>query len=82
MNKDLYEFIGSEIRAQRARIKMPQDKLAQIIGVGPSAISQYESGQRMVSIAKLYKIARALECEPSDFLPSSSVVQIFEGGEQ
>jgi transcriptional regulator with XRE-family HTH domain len=47
---------------------MPQDRLAQLVGVTQGQISQYENGSSDVSLAMIYELAKALETTPEEFL--------------
>lgn len=44
----------------RTALNMTQLQLALMVGVGPNAIAQYESGARKPNILMLKKLARAL----------------------
>jgi transcriptional regulator with XRE-family HTH domain len=44
----------------RTALKMTQAQLAEMVGVFPSTISQYESGARKPDVIMLKKLAKAL----------------------
>ena len=48
--------------------KMTQKKLADMVEVSPSSISQYESGSKSPSFEVALKIAEALNCESADLV--------------
>jgi transcriptional regulator with XRE-family HTH domain len=75
---DLSLFIGNEIRVARARQRMSQAALARQMGISVSALSLYENGLRRLSIVNLFKIAKVLACQPADFLPSTTAIDIIE----
>lgn len=59
--------IGAHIRATRVRRGMKQSELAVRTGLQPSAISQFETGQRDPSPENLRKVAKALDVS-TDYL--------------
>lgn len=75
MNETINKAIGSEVRVARARMRMSQVSLAKLVGLNPTTVSYYENGVRAIPVDTLYYIAYALDCEPSDFMPS---VKAFE----
>lgn len=62
--------IGKQVRRLRKKAGLSGVELATAAGVSQPFLSQLESGRTSVSIATLYRIARALEVHPSDLLPS------------
>lgn len=52
--------IGERLRAARARRGLSQRKLAQLVGVSPSLISQMESGKVQPSVATLMSVVTEL----------------------
>lgn len=50
------------IRRQRKKNKMTQTELAEKIGVRQSAISEYESGEKVPGVENLIRLADALDC--------------------
>lgn len=65
----LAKVVGVRIRAQRKINKLSQDALAFACGIDRSYMGRIERGEVNITIEKLYVIADALECNPSDFLP-------------
>jgi len=59
--------IANKLKARRTQMNLTQLELAKKIGVSESYICQIENG-KMVSIRKLEKIAKALECQAKDLL--------------
>jgi transcriptional regulator with XRE-family HTH domain/KaiC/GvpD/RAD55 family RecA-like ATPase len=75
--------LGSRVKQIRSRQAMSQKKLAGLVGVTPSTISQIESGTIYPSIPALYKIAQVLNVAVATFFrehgnPVKPVV--FSGG--
>lgn len=53
--------IGKKIREQRLRKNISQEKLAEIIDVTPSYISNLESGNRVASLPTMLEIVNVLD---------------------
>lgn len=59
--KDLnFIEIGARIRAERERLNLTREKLAEIIGLSPFYIGQLERGDRKMSVDTLVKISNSL----------------------
>jgi transcriptional regulator with XRE-family HTH domain len=58
--------LGKNVRSIRLKRKWTQEKLAGIANVHPVYVSYIEKGSRNPSVTKIFQIARALECSPSD----------------
>lgn len=56
--------LASNIRAERARMRISQEELAERSGVSAAAILSYESAAYVPGVDKLYAIAEALNCTP------------------
>jgi transcriptional regulator with XRE-family HTH domain len=56
------------IIVKRAELGMSQDDLADKAGISRQSIWRIERGETNISIDTLYKIAKALGCEPSELL--------------
>lgn len=56
----LYEF--------RLKRNLTQTALAQLLGVTPNCITQWESGARKPNLVMLKKLAEVLECTADDLL--------------
>lgn len=68
--------IGARVREFRVNAGLSGVKLAAAAGVSQPFLSQLESGQSSVAIATLYRIAKALEVQPSDLLPEAEPADI------
>lgn len=66
---------GNEVRAFRLAQRLTQDELARITGMSRCNVSNIEAGRGNVTIARLLRIAAALECTPADLLPTPLVVE-------
>lgn len=53
---------------------LKQKELAEMVGVTESAISQYESGNKVPSFEVALKLAEALDCESADLVSERDVL--------
>lgn len=61
------------IRKYRERQTMTQAQLAKMLGVTPSAVTQWESGDRKPDIILLKKLSHALKCSTDQLLEPINV---------
>lgn len=59
--------LGSRLQEQRKLLKLSQKEVAQAIGVSPSVVSNYESGERTPSVECLMALAGLYRCS-TDYL--------------
>ncbi|HZR34085.1 MAG TPA: helix-turn-helix transcriptional regulator [Nevskia sp.] len=64
----LRQIFGTNLRRERLKLKMAQEKLAQEAGLTQTYISQLESAEFSASLDTIEKIARALDVDPSTLL--------------
>lgn len=67
---NLAMYAGNKIKELRKREKITQDELAKKIGIGKSAISNYESGYRMPKQDLLFKLANVFNESVDIFFPN------------
>lgn len=63
-----YMDIGQRIKAKRLEKSLTQEKLSELIGVGPSHMSHIESGSTVPSFEVFISILNALECSADELL--------------
>lgn len=63
-----YKDIGQRIKAKRIEKGLTQEKLSELIGVGPSHMSHIESGSTVASFEVFISILNALECSADELL--------------
>lgn len=69
MNKDaLLAKVGHAIRVERKKNNYSQEKLGELAGLDRSYIGGVERGERNLSMKILFKIAKALETKPAQFV--------------
>lgn len=61
--------VGITIQSLMFRKRLSQRKVAAVLGIGQSTVSQKLRGTTGISIADLYKIAQLLDVEPVELLP-------------
>ena len=76
VGRTLSTEIGARVRRLRVEAGLSGVKLAAAAGVSQPFLSQLESGRSSVAIATLYRIARALDVQPSDLLPEADPAEI------
>ena len=62
---------GSKLKDMRKSRKMTQKELAEILGLSPNAISNYENAVSFPDEGILQKIFEALSCSPGDLFDVS-----------
>ena len=60
--------LGERIRAQRARLQVTQEALAERCGLHVTYVASVERGERNVSLINILKLAQALESDPGILL--------------
>ena len=63
-----YKDIGQRIKAKRIENGLTQEKLSELIGVGPSHMSHIESGSTVPSFEVFIAILNALNCSADELL--------------
>ncbi len=72
------ETLGQRIRAQRIRIGMTQDELAETLCIPKSTISAYENDKIDIKVSRLIEISKVLNISPNFLL---GYKDDFENGE-
>ena len=65
---EIYSVLGNKVKERRNKLKLTQERLAEISGLHRTYIAGIEKGKRNVSIKNLEKIARALKVRPDELL--------------
>lgn len=66
--QNLYEKLGKNIRKVRKAKKMTQEDLGKVLGVSKTAIVNYESGQRKISLEFIVKLCSFYELTCDELL--------------
>lgn len=61
------EKIGAELKRRRKEKKLTQENLAEITGIGRTAIAKYELGTIELGLSHFSILCDALECTPAEF---------------
>ena len=67
---DRNQIFSTKLRTIRTSKKISQDKLAVVTKIDRSYVGRIDRGEVNITLDILYKLSIALECEPSDFLPT------------
>ena len=62
------ERLGAAVRARRRTLELSQEALADLAGIDRSHMGKIERGERNVTLLNIVKIARAVQCLPSELL--------------
>ncbi len=68
VNSEIYEKLGSRIRELREKFGFNQDKLARMMKVSRSAISQIESGERKIATDELIRLSETFNISVENLL--------------
>jgi len=71
-DEDLVRF-GAVVRARRKAIGLSQEALADHAGIDRSHMGKLERGERNVSFLNIVRIAKAVQCKPSDLFLQSDL---------
>ena len=63
-----YFDIGQRIRIKRMEKGVTQEKLAELVGIGPSHMSHLESGKTVASMDVFIALCNVLECSADELL--------------
>ena len=69
-----YFDIGQRIRMKRMEKGLTQEKLAELVGIGPSHMSHLESGKTVASMDVFIALCNVLECSADELLCREVVV--------
>lgn len=62
-DNDILRQLGRNIKAERIRIGLTQEKFAELYGCDKDYISKIECGKQNLSMKKIVKIANCLRCD-------------------
>jgi len=68
-----YKALGKRIKLARIEKELTQEKLAELVGLSPTHMSNIESGTANVSLPSLVNIANALKLSVDDLLSDSVI---------
>jgi DNA-binding Xre family transcriptional regulator len=60
--------LGNAVRNRRTALALSQEALADYAGIDRSHMGKIERGERNVTFLNIVRIAKAVECKPSDLL--------------
>ncbi len=68
----IYKHIGKRVEELRLRKKLTQARLAEIVSLSRTSITNIENGRQKLLVHTLWDIAKALGAAPKDFFPQSA----------
>ena len=60
--------LGAAVRARRMALPLSQEALADLAEIDRSHMGKIERGERNVTFLNILRIAKAMQCQPSDLL--------------
>lgn len=63
-----YKDVGQRIKEKRIERGLTQEKLSELVGIGPSHMSHIESGSTVPSFEVFVSIINALDCSADELL--------------
>lgn len=63
---DIEKAFGRAVKIRRVELDISQEELADKAGMARSFVSGIELGNKAASITSVWRLARALNCTPSD----------------
>ena len=69
-----YSDIGQRIKMKRVEKGLTQEKLAELVCIGPSHMSHLESGKTMASMDVFIALCNVLECSADELLCREIVI--------
>lgn len=72
MDLDTNALVGAAIRAERDRLGITQDDLAQRLGMSRPSVANIEKGRQQISVAQLLSFSKALGVAAASLLPTDT----------
>jgi DNA-binding XRE family transcriptional regulator len=63
-------YLGANIRRERMRWEMTQERLAELVGLNVRTVQKIEGGRTNILITTTLRFKKALKCDWSKLLPS------------
>lgn len=64
---------GEVVRARRSVLALSQEALADLAEIDRSHMGKIERGERNITFLNIVKIAKAIECRPSELLAAAGL---------
>ena len=68
MNKELLLKFGGQVKAERLKRGISQERLGQLSGVHRTYIGMIERGEKNITLTNIQKIAKGLEMKMSELM--------------
>jgi transcriptional regulator with XRE-family HTH domain len=69
-SRDLFLSFGRTVRERRVSLDLSQEELADLAGLHRTYVGSIERGERNPSLLNIARLARALNLQPRDLMPS------------
>jgi transcriptional regulator with XRE-family HTH domain len=78
---DFNRHLGMKIKRKREQVNMSQEKLAEILSISRTSLSQIENGRRELKSVELVEISKAFNCSVDELLDLKKEPSIIITGE-
>ncbi len=75
-DKELALILGRYIKSARIKRNIKQEELCARASLDRSYLSKIENGTHNITLAKIYSLARAMDCPLSEILPEVCGIEI------
>jgi len=72
LTAEIYKHIGKRLRELRREKQVTQARLAEIVALNRTSITNIEKGRQKLLVHTLFDLAQALGVHPSDLLPEKA----------
>lgn len=76
--REITEAVGARIKYLRRMKEISQEELALKAGINPAYFGQVERGLKCPTVDTIYKIAKAMDVSPAEFLRSEELQDFSE----
>ena len=82
-NADIHAEIGRRLYQQRKKLKMTQEKTAELLEISPTYYGAIERGEKRLSLEKILMVYQRMGLDPTYLLTgkayvNSSLLEVFE----
>lgn len=69
------EILGNNLRAERTRLKLTREVVAEKTGICTKTLENYENGTRDISFRMLLQLSHLYQCDIKDFLVQRDILK-------
>lgn len=74
-NSALYKILGIRIKNRREELRINQNDLGEMVGIGRTSISNIEQGRQKPPLSIIYKICQKLDIDVHAVLPTYGEIE-------